>query len=143
MDMLIKISNFAHEPCNPRLWVIKKRDKNQMPIIKSKHKDLFRAPTTEDKLTLFQLLLNAHELTVNLSLALLKIIHRELRSDQYRDRSVYKHYAEAIETLRYHMLDTFQLVVAAWKYSQSPSTTPADWFPDNSLNTEDDSEARG
>ena len=102
-----------------------------MPIIKSDHKDLFHIPTTEDKLTLFQLLMDAHELTVNLSLALLKIIHRELKSDQFRDRSVYKHYAEAIESLRYHMLDTFQLVVAAWKHYQSASTTPVEWFPDD------------
>jgi hypothetical protein len=108
-----------------------------MPIITSKHKDLFRAPTTEDKLTLFQLLLHANELTVNLSLALLKVIHRELKSDQYTDRSVYKHYAETIETLRYHMLDTFQLVVAAWKFHQSPSTTPAEWFPEDKPNNQD------
>ena len=114
-----------------------------MPIIKSDHKDLFRTPTTEDKLTLFQLLLDAHELTVNLSLALLKITHRELKSDQYRDRSVYKHYAEAIESLRYHMLDTFQLVVAAWKYNQSPLTTPAEWFPDDSPNGQQDDEEGG
>jgi len=26
------------------------------------------------------------------------------------------------------MLNTFQLVVAAWKYNQAPSTTPAEWF---------------
>jgi hypothetical protein len=104
-----------------------------MPIIKSNHKDLFHTPTTEDKLTLFQLLLRANELTVNLSLALLKIIHGELRNDQYRDRSVYRHYAEAIEALRYHMLDMFHLVVATWKHYQSPSTptVPADWFPED------------
>ena len=102
-----------------------------MPIIRSKHKDLFRSPTTDDKLTLFQLLLDTNELTVDLTLALLKIIHSELKSDQYRDRSVFKRYAEAIEALRYHMLDTLQQVVAAWKYHQSPSTTPVEWFPDD------------
>ena len=102
-----------------------------MPIITSNHKDLFRNSTTDDKLTLFQLLLDKKELTVDLTLALLKIIHRELKSKQNRDRSLYKLYAQAIESLHYHMLDTLQLVVAAWKYNQSPSTTPAEWFPDD------------
>jgi hypothetical protein len=102
-----------------------------MPIIRSKHKDLFRSPTTDDKLTLFQLLLDKKELTVDLTLALLKIIHNELKSDQYRDRSVYKRYAEAIEALRYHMMDMLQQVVDAWKNRQSTFTTPTDWFPDD------------
>jgi hypothetical protein len=102
-----------------------------MPIITSNHKDLFRNPTTENKLTLLQLLLDANELTVNLTLALLKIIHRELKNNQNRDRSLFKRYAEAIESLRYHTLDMFQLVAAAWKYNQSTVTTPAEWFPDD------------
>ena len=54
-----------------------------MPTITSNHKDLFRTPDTEDKLNLFRLLLNANELTVTLSLALLKIIHGELKSNEY------------------------------------------------------------
>jgi hypothetical protein len=109
-----------------------------MPIITSNHKDLFRNSTTENKLTLLQLLLDANELTVNLTLALLKIIHRELKSDQNRDHSLYKRYAGAIESLRYHMLDMFQLVVAAWKYQQSTFTTPAEWFPDDNRNDQQD-----
>jgi hypothetical protein len=101
-----------------------------MPNITSDHKDLFRTSDTEDKLNLFHLLLNANELTVTLSLALLKIIHGELKNNDYSDRSVYKRYAEAIETLRYRMLDTLQLVVATWKNHQIKSTTPPDWFPE-------------
>jgi hypothetical protein len=112
-----------------------------MPIITSNHKDLFRNPTTENKLTLLQLLLDANGLTVNLTLALLKIIHRELNITHNPDRSLYKRYAKAIEALRYHMLDTLQLVVAAWKYNQSPLTTPEEWFPnDNSNGQQDDEE---
>jgi hypothetical protein len=102
-----------------------------MPIITSPHKDLFHNPTTEDKLTLLQLLLEANELTVNPTLALLKIIHREIKSDQNLDRSLYKRYAESIESLRYHMLDTFQLTMAAWKYYQSATSAPEEWFPDD------------
>jgi len=98
--------------------------------ITSKHKDLFRTPTTDDKLSLFELLLNANELSFSLTLALMKIIHRELRNNENDDRSVYKRYAELIEALRYHMLDTLQLVVATWKNYQSTATTPAEWFSD-------------
>jgi hypothetical protein len=101
-----------------------------MPIITSNHKDLYRTPTTEDKLTLFQLLLDAKELDLDLSLALLKIIHQELKNNQNDDRSVYKRYAESIEAMRYHMLDTLQLMVAAWKSLQSTSTAPTEWFPE-------------
>lgn len=105
-----------------------------MPIIKSNHKDLFRTPATEDKLNLVQLLLNVHELSVNLSLSLLKIIHRELinNQNQNHNHSLFKRYAEAIESLRYHNADMLQLVVAAWKFHRSSSTTtPAEWFPDD------------
>jgi hypothetical protein len=111
-----------------------------MPIITSNHKDLFRNPTTENKLTLLQLLLDANGLTVNLTLALLKIIHRELNINHNPDRYLYKRYAKAIEALRYHMLDTLQLVVAAWKYNQSPLTTPEEWFPNDSPNDQQDGE---
>jgi len=101
-----------------------------MPTITSDHKDLFRTPDTEDKLNLFHSLLNANELTVTNSLALLKIIHGELKNNNYSDRLIYKRYAAAIETLRYRMLDTLQLVVATWKNHQIKSTTPPDWFPE-------------
>jgi hypothetical protein len=103
-----------------------------MPIIKSNHRDLFRTPTTEDKLNLFQLLLDAHELNVNLSLSLLKITHGEVKSNQRRDHSLFKRYAEVIESLRYYNLDTFQLVMAAWKNHQKTPSTPKEWFPDDS-----------
>jgi hypothetical protein len=101
-----------------------------MPTITSEHKDLFRTPDTEDKLNLFHRLLNANELTVTSSLALLKIIHEELGSNEYSDRLIYKRYAVAIETLRYRMLDTLQLVVAAWKNRQAKGATPPEWFPE-------------
>lgn len=101
-----------------------------MPTITSNHKDLFRTPDTEDKLNLFHRLLNANELNVTLSLALLKIIHGELGNARQSDRSVYKRYAASIETLRYRMLDTLQLVAAAWKNQQAKSNIPPDWFPE-------------
>ena len=111
----------------------KKRDKSQMPIITSDHKDLFCPPTTEDKLTLFQSLLDAHELTENLSLSLLKIIHQEIKNnrDQSRERSLYKQYAKAIASLSHHKLDLLHHVVNTWKNNQTTFTPPADWFPDD------------
>jgi hypothetical protein len=83
--------------------------------IPSNRKELFRASTTRDKLTLFQLLFDAQLLTTDLSLALLKIIHDELSADKEYDRSLYKRYAESIETLRYYMFDVFRQVMDAWK----------------------------
>ena len=106
-----------------------------MPIT-SDHKDLFRAPTTEDKLTLFQSLLDTNELTVHLSLALLKIIHGELKNNKNHDRAIYKRYAKSIEAMRYHMLDMLQLVVATWKNLQARSTAPAEWFHDDNQNNQ-------
>ena len=95
--------------------------------ILSSYKDLLRIPTTADKLTLFQLLFDARELSVDLTLALLKIIHKELSIHQVRDRSVYKRYAEAIESLRYHMSDMLKLVVIAWNPPHKVSP-PTEWF---------------
>lgn len=114
-------------PCNIKHWV-----KKEYPMpISSDHKELFRNTTTDDKLNLFQLLVGTSELNVSLTLALMKIIHRDLKNNENDDRSVYKRYAETIESLRYHMLDTLQLAVATWKNHQSTATTPAEWFHDD------------
>lgn len=102
-----------------------------MPI-SSSHKDLFRNPTTKDKLTLFQLLFDVRLLTADLTLALLKIIHKELSTHQVRDRSVYKLYAESIESLRYHMSDVLQQVINTW--NPHKVTPPAEWFSHDSSN---------
>ncbi len=107
--------------------------------ISSSYKDLFRTPTTADKLTLFQLLFDAKELTLDLALALLKIIHKELSIHQMRDRTVYKRYAEAIQSLRYHMSDVLRQIVNAWNTEQS--NTPAEWFPHDNVNGVTNSEA--
>ena len=96
-----------------------------MPI-SSNHKDLFRSPTTKDKLTLFQLLFDVKLLTADVTLALLKIIHKELTAHQSRDRSGYKRYAETIELLRYHMADMLQDVVNKW--DTRGITAPMEWF---------------
>ena len=96
-----------------------------MPI-SSNHTDLFRPSTTVDKLSLFRLLLETNALTVDLTLALLKIIHRELSIHQNHDRSVYKRYAESIESLRYHMSDMLQQVIDI--SNPHKVIPPAEWF---------------
>ena len=78
-------------------------------------KELFRAPTTKDKLTLLQSLYDAQTLDADSSLALLNLIHRELSADKEYDRSVYKRYAQSVEALRYYMFDILQQVVDAWR----------------------------
>ncbi len=99
-----------------------------MPI-SSSYQDLFRNPTTQDKLTLFQSLLDANVLTVDLTLAFLKITHKELSIHQNRDRSGYKRYAEAIESLHYHTPDVLQQVVDTW--NPHKTTPPAESFAHN------------
>lgn len=103
-----------------------------MPI-RSRPKELFRKPDTDDKLKLFRTLLDAKdELTVHLALALLKIIHKELSTEQIRDRLAYKRYAEGIESLRFRMPGVLHQVVSTWKSQHADnSSTPDEWFSSN------------
>ena len=96
-----------------------------MPILSS-YKDLFRTPNTADKLILFQSLFDTKALTLDLTLALLKIIHKELSIHHSGDRTSYKRYTEAIEALHYHMPDVLRQVVNAW--DTRGITAPMEWF---------------
>jgi hypothetical protein len=86
--------------------------------ISSDRKNLFRNSTIRDKLNFFQLLFDTKSLTADLALALLKIIHDDLNAHQKPDRSVFKTYAEVIESLRYHVPDMFQQILDTWKAHQ-------------------------
>ncbi len=103
-------------------------------------RDLFKNSTIKDKLNLFQLLFETKSLTADLALALLKIIHRELNDHQKPDRTVFKRYAEVIESLRFHVPDLLQQIVDGWKAHQN--VTPEVWFSGDALNTEDHSAVR-
>ena len=76
----------------------------------SNRKELFRTPTAEDKLTLFQLLLDARMLTEDVSLALLKVIHEDLSANPADERGLHKRYAASIAALRYYTADVLQQV---------------------------------
>ena len=98
-----------------------------MSTIKSKHSELFRNTTAKDKLTFFRSLLDAKEdMTADVALALLKMIHEELSSDRLNDRSLYKRYAEEIEALRFRAPAALQQVINAWKPQRGTDTS--DWF---------------
>ncbi len=97
--------------------------------ISSTRKDLFRNSTIGDKLNLFQFLLDARELTADLTLALLKVIHEDLNNHQKPDRTVFRRYAELVASLRYHVPEMFQQALDGWKAPQS--TMPAEWFSEN------------
>jgi hypothetical protein len=101
-------------------------EKNNRVFISSNHKDLFQRPTTSDKLTLLNILLDAKDLNVNLALALLKIIHKELCIHQSRDRSGYKRYADAIASLHYYTPTMLQEIITAW--DTRGITAPMEWF---------------
>ncbi|MCC7118713.1 MAG: hypothetical protein IT310_09325 [Anaerolineales bacterium] len=93
----------------------------------SSYQKLFRAATAEEKLLLFRSLLEAkEELTVDLALALLKIVHEELSAGQMKDRAVYKRYAEEIEALRASSPVALQQVTTNWQLLKT--TIPPDWF---------------
>lgn len=92
--------------------------------ISSTRKDLFRKPTIKDKLNLFQLLLDAQALTVDLTLALLKIIHEDLNNHQKPDRTVFRSYAGLVSSLRYHVPEMFQQVIDGWKNHQPVELPP-------------------
>lgn len=77
-------------------------------------KELFRIPVTADKLTYFRILFESNELTADLALALLKVIHSELSGEKTRGRSVYKTYAEVIQSLRYRNSVMLGQIVDAW-----------------------------
>jgi hypothetical protein len=100
-----------------------------MTTISPNHQGLFRKPTTEDKLTFFNSLLNSNELDNNdLTLALLKIIHGELKDSHRQEHSMYKKYARAIESLRHQKFSTLQQVVDAWRKAQPAFNMPEDWW---------------
>lgn len=99
--------------------------------ISSRYKDLLRSATTAEKLTLFRFLFDAGELTGDLALALLKIIHAELSAHRNSDRSIYKQYAAVVALLRHHMPDVFQQVIAAWDSRQN--AVPEEWFSHDKL----------
>ncbi len=95
--------------------------------ILSRYKDLFRAASIAEKLSLFQQLLEGSELYVDLALALLKAIHKQL-SVTARDHLEYKRYAETIELLRYYRADMLKEVIDAWK-AENPSEE-VEWLSD-------------
>ncbi len=97
--------------------------------ISSTRKDLFRNSTIGDKLNLFQFLFDARELTADLTLALLKVIHEDLNNHQKPDRTVFRRYAELVASLRYHVPEMFQQVLDGWKAPQS--VMPEEWFSDS------------
>ena len=65
----------------------------------SPYKDFFRAPSATDKLNLFQLLFESSEINTDLALALLKVVHKELSLEQPSDRSAYRYYSHAIQSI--------------------------------------------
>ncbi len=96
--------------------------------ISSNYRELFRAASIVDKLVLFQYLLESSELYVDLALALLKAIHKQLSLGKSHDHIEYKRYAETIELLRYHRADMLKEVIDAWR-AENPSSE-VEWLSD-------------
>ena len=78
-------------------------------------RDLFRPPSTLDKLNFFQSLLDSKDLICDLALAFILIIRAELEQPQKQSPSVYRRYAEVITGLCVQMPEVYEQVVAAWQ----------------------------
>ena len=96
--------------------------------ISSNYRELFRAASIVEKLALFQSMLEASELYVDLALALLKAIHKQLSLEKSSNHIEYKRYAETIELLRYHRADMLKEVIDAWK-AENP-LAEVEWLSD-------------
>ena len=84
-------------------------------LLSSNHHDLFHQSDTADKISLFQNLLQSHDLSADEALALLRSIHTELEQPQGHDRSIYENYARMMESLRHEMPEVHQYVVENWR----------------------------
>lgn len=91
------------------------------------YKEFFRDPSAADKLNLFQTLFDSNEINPDLALALLKIVHLELSSEE-GEGAVYRKYANIIEALRYHKVEMLQHIVDTWKAGR-PAKDP-EWLSD-------------
>ena len=94
------------------------------------YKELFREPSPADKLKLFQTLFDSNEINPDLALALLKIVHSELSSEE-GDGASYRQYAQIIEALRYHKMDMLRHIVETWKAGK-PAKDP-EWLTDGMI----------
>lgn len=79
------------------------------------HRDLFRHPSTIDKLNFFQSLLDSKELISDLALAFILIIRAELEQPEKQSPSAYRRYSEVITCLCAKMPDVYEQVVDAWQ----------------------------
>ncbi|MCZ2127309.1 MAG: hypothetical protein LC099_05990 [Anaerolineales bacterium] len=91
------------------------------------YKKFFRAPTSADKLDLFQTLSDLNEINPDLAFALLKIVHAELSAAQGED-SAYKQYAKTIAFLRHRRGEMLRYVSDIWDAERTAELP--DWLKD-------------
>lgn len=79
------------------------------------YRELFRHPSTVDKLNFFQSLLNAKDLISDLALALIIVIRTELEKPERQSPAAYRRYTEVIEALCTQMPEVYEQVAEAWR----------------------------
>ena len=79
------------------------------------HRDLFRPSNTLDELNLFRSLVDAKDLTPDLTLALINIVRSDLEKPQRPSSAAYRRYSEVITCLDKQMPELYEQVVAAWQ----------------------------
>lgn len=110
------------------------------------HNSLFRRSDISDQLSLMQSLLNSKDLTPAEAIALLNIIRVELEAPQPHRSSVYRRYAQVMQSLSREMPDVHEQVVQAWeakKANLQTKTPPAENLAGSLLNLGDESTMNG
>ena len=87
------------------------------------HSNLFRRSDVTDKLSLLQSLLDSRDLTPVQAIALLNNIRAELETPQTNRSSVYRRYAQVMESLRRAMPEVHEEVVQAWETKKATLQT--------------------
>jgi hypothetical protein len=110
------------------------------------YNNLFRRSDIADQLRLMESLLDSKDLTPAQAIALLNIIRVELDAPQPHRSSIYRRYAQVMQSLRSEMPEVHEQVVQAWEAKRANLQTkrkPAENLAGSLLNLGDESTMNG
>lgn len=95
------------------------------------YKELFKYATITEIVSMFQALLEAHDIAPEEALALAGAIHAGLRKPQGQNGTMYARYAQAMALLNYRLPDVHRHVVANWRLPVIRSSVPKRIYSDS------------
>jgi hypothetical protein len=131
-------NSFYSEP----IGIILVRIEVKLMSLSQDYNNLFRLPDISDQLRFMQSLLDSKDLTPAEAIALLNIIRVELEAPQPHRSSVYRRYAQVMQSLSREMPDVHEQVVQAWEAKKANLQTkrkPAENLAGSLLNLDDKS----